>query len=246
MAQSKQVKRHQSRLKVLEYFSHWLNHEFIEEPEVITAFKWQKTEVVLNVQGARAAALQRSRGNAAAVELAQVDATPAHSSFARTARAAPDPCDHAPPGWVLQQIAWEVTELAFRVEMYELDRRFVPGDEEADVKARHALLDQIFPGSKHWLTPEFPPSAPGLGAKSLCDRVACLDALRQLLARWPGFPEALRDKPLVDDTAAATAAETELAVFYCRSALQQLGRAPVVPREFPVPRTGHPDSTAHS
>ena len=229
-AKTKQEKRHASRIEVMQYFTDWLGCDFELEPEIAKGFRWQGVEVTLDLEGARSASLRRLETDTRQTDASDVPAPvsqPGNTSLADLAR--------PPPPWVLRQIAWEVTELAFRVELYELDRRFVPEKGETAVNLRHTLLDRIFPGARHWMAPEMPPPVENLGAKGFRDRVGCLDALRRLMARWPNFPATWRDKALdkTSPESLVTALEADLAGFYCRSAVDVLGRAPVVPCEFP-------------
>ena len=65
-----------------------------------------------------------------------------------------------------KQIAWEVSEVAFRIELAELDRVLLPGQ---DPSISEELLGSLFP-SKVFSIPDMPPPAQHLGAAACSDR----------------------------------------------------------------------------
>lgn len=237
-------KRYLGRLATLEYFSRWLDIEVRDEPEPIAAFNWQGVTIPLDIEGARLAAPQRNHtttaGSSRMSQVSPHDHAIAHGAALDCGGAAtpdtipPRPAYEAPPAWALRQVAWEVTELAFRAELYELDRRLVGGANEEAMRARDALIEQVFPSAHHWMTPTLPPPIRSLSATRIQERVACLEALRQLLIRWPEAPHTLREVSLTSDVpeGVATQTEVDLATFYCRCALKEFGRPPVIPRQF--------------
>ncbi|EKM49136.1 uncharacterized protein PHACADRAFT_201977 [Phanerochaete carnosa HHB-10118-sp] len=138
------------------------------------------------------------------------------------------------PADVAREVAWELGEVAFRVELRELDRRMAPQDCATDVRRSTELLSQIFPGT-HWSRPDLPPPQEGLSASNIRDRCTSLEGLRQLLVRWDGCPATFREQRL--DTGAPQKAledfEHAATVFYCETAYKKFGRAAAVPREVP-------------
>ena len=139
------------------------------------------------------------------------------------------------PTDVAREIAWELADVAFRVELCELDRRTVSQDGAGAFRRRSKLLSVIFPGV-HWSRPELPPLREGLHARDIRDRSRSLEGLRQLLCRWEGCPQEFLELRLDAKTSVDDLAEFErkAAAFYCQIAYQKLGRAAAVPRAIPV------------
>lgn len=140
------------------------------------------------------------------------------------------------PDDVLQEIAWELTEVAFRVEMFELDRRKNPYTQATSPLERRSRVAQVFPPD-HFVTAHTTPTPEdGLGAWNLRDRARSLEALRQVMLQWPGHPPLLDSVlPLTPDTSEQVLREVELtiATYYCQAFFEVFGRAATVPRLCP-------------
>ena len=117
-------------------------YPFEDEPEITRCIVWKDVHVVPDVEGARSLSLPRAQqnprladkpGNSHSLALISMPVNAVSSFPTRTYR--------PPPVWLLGQVAWEVTELASWVEMYELDRRFVLEKDGYKVHLRHHLLD---------------------------------------------------------------------------------------------------------
>ncbi|GJE98473.1 hypothetical protein PsYK624_147050 [Phanerochaete sordida] len=67
---------------------------------------------------------------------------------------------------LIREIAWELSEVAFRVELCELDRRVMPQHAVSAFEDRNKLLAQVFPG-KHWSRPDLPPPPATLTANDI-------------------------------------------------------------------------------
>ncbi|GJE86778.1 hypothetical protein PsYK624_028600 [Phanerochaete sordida] len=139
------------------------------------------------------------------------------------------------PADVVQEIAWELAEVAFRVEVCELDARMVQRKGQRALHLRHELLAVVFPGG-HWSKPDLPPPLNGLWAEAISDRVERLEGLRLLLLRWPGCLDALKTQRFQRGVPADDSLELERAIvrFYCECAFQKFGRAAAVPRMLPA------------
>lgn len=135
------------------------------------------------------------------------------------------------PADIIREIAWELGEVAFRVEVCELDMRMSVQQGARALRIRHELLEYAFPGA-HWSRPDYPRPLQGLPAEASNDRVDTLESLRILVSRWPGCPPVLQTKSFrygVD----TTELERVLAKFYCQCAFLKFGRAAAVPRQLP-------------
>ena len=102
----------------------------------------------------------------------------------------------------VQQVAWEVCHIGFRIELRHLDRTLVREPLPSidceicrDLEEhRDRLLQEVFAGRP--LTSDTLPTVnTGLEAEDVRDHAASLDALRRLVLRWPEVPNAVRDCP---------------------------------------------------
>ena len=138
----------------------------------------------------------------------------------------------------LQEIGWELAEVGFRVELFELDRFHVPErlqNSDAFEQRRRELLAEVF-GDGHHLFPSLPPANGLFSMPDIHRRAACLDALRRLLCHWPSHPSHFDTLVLRADEPSAHTLETfehEAARFYCQQFYEWAGRAPSLPREPP-------------
>lgn len=141
------------------------------------------------------------------------------------------------PAQVVQEIVWELSEVGFRVELAELDLALVPVRGAEDRAQRDALLANIFPGDRLYTMPRLPPHDRNLAAAKMDNRRDAVEALRLFVCRWPQCPGVFRAKPVFigafkeDDSRVF---ERKLALYYCQTFFNTFGRAPCVPRVFPV------------
>lgn len=141
------------------------------------------------------------------------------------------------PVQVMQDLAWELSEVAFRVELFELDRRKSPDLPNRTDHTRGARVAQVFPVEAFVTENTRPTPGDGLGAPRLRDRARCLEALRQVMLRWPGHPPIFDTFiPLTEHSPEADlqAFEERAAAYYCQVFYETFGRAPVVPRVHPA------------
>lgn len=138
-----------------------------------------------------------------------------------------------PDASMCQELAWELCEFGFRVELEELDRALT-GDEAVSTHAE--LIAKVFPASKHWHYTAFPQEPIGLCSPNASERIPCLNALRELMLAWPDVPEELATSSPLDTHMPAdqvTNIEKLLAIFYCQTFFNISGRAAIIPRGLP-------------
>ena len=136
-------------------------------------------------------------------------------------------------------ILWELFELSFRYELLALDRYLRPSESRSrpEEARREDLLAKVFPG--HWLRAvNSLPSvdSPGLFAELPQRRVSALNALRDVLLRWPGCPSTITSAaPLQnnDSTDTIVCMERELSWFYVNTFFSYSARAPLIPHLYP-------------
>ncbi|KAI0088581.1 hypothetical protein BDY19DRAFT_993965 [Irpex rosettiformis] len=142
-----------------------------------------------------------------------------------------------------RQVAWELGEMGFRVELAVLDhellaRRFhnckkVP---PAVVAQHDQWFRQVFPGGNPFYIGSLPLRNEGLGASNVSERSKCLEALRLLVQSWPDCPELLKSVDPLDQVEESVLASVEpmLNQFYVETFVKVANRAPTLPRHFPV------------
>ena len=132
-----------------------------------------------------------------------------------------------------KEITWELAELGFRSELWELDLTLVPN---ADRKSeRNPLFAGVF--EDYMVRDRWPPLRLGLASPVLSERVKPLDALRRLLSRWPSAPDAIRNAmPLESTTPDSVVLELEDALcrYYTQTLWETAGRAATILRVFPA------------
>ena len=144
--------------------------------------------------------------------------------------------------YTVREIAWELSEVGFRVDLYELDRQLVPdaaeprhGSPDDLINRRRRMVDVTLDG--HFLYPKLPPSSrSGLWVEDISDRADALEAFRRLLIRWPRHPPSFDNVgPLTRQTPISVLRdfEQQAVEYYCQTFYEKLGRAPVVPRVLP-------------
>ena len=143
----------------------------------------------------------------------------------------------------IQEITWEVHEVGFRVELRELDRELVPvalslshtARQDAETH-RERMLNRVFLG-RPLVSDTLPTANVGLADHDIRARAESLDALRQVLVRWPGAPKVVLDCQVLTSLSPPETlqlAEVEMCRFYCQMFWETAGRAPIVPRRFPM------------
>lgn len=138
---------------------------------------------------------------------------------------------------VLQEIAWELSEVAFRIELFELDRRKYPDDLAGADYDRRADVARVFPPGHFVTTLTRPVPGDGLGARDLRARARALEQLRQLMLRWPGHPPAFDTSPVLTQASPKDDLkefERAAAAYYCQTFYEVFGRAASVPRLHPA------------
>ena len=131
-------------------------------------------------------------------------------------------------------IVWELHELGFRYELLALDRVLVPACDEVQ---REDLLARVFPNHDLYTLHTLPSTGIGLSAHLPQARARFLEALRQVVVRWPLCPNAVRGaEPLALTTAREyiQLVEKSIISFYVETFFNYSGRAPIVPHAFPL------------
>ena len=132
-------------------------------------------------------------------------------------------------GAVAKQISWEVAEMGFRLELCALDKHLC-GNKASSAR----LIDAVF--ANRSLTGDSLPCMPyGLAHPSAPARKDSLEALRQIVARWPKAPTLVSQNRFTCTTSddIQTTMEQTLAKFYVQSFWENAGRAATIPRMFP-------------
>ncbi|KAI0648135.1 hypothetical protein C8Q79DRAFT_555655 [Trametes meyenii] len=157
----------------------------------------------------------------------------------------------APPTWfgrrleqfdptLCRAIVWEVCELGFRHELLALDRLLVPNRLNPDAEfQRDELIGRVFAGHDAYCVAKLPEDTNvGLAARLPHSRVPYLEAFRRVLARWPRCPPFIFSAPPIAYNMRADDIEERergLVAYYVRTFYEESGRAPIVPRSYPVP-----------
>ncbi|PSR71496.1 hypothetical protein EW026_g3864 [Hermanssonia centrifuga] len=139
-----------------------------------------------------------------------------------------------------RQIVWELCEVAFRYELQQLDRYLVTIDaidyERLLVEQdRRRLIAAVFPHD--FVLSSLPTGIEGLAALDVSSRIPYLAALQKVLSRWPAAPGDVKGPSIyvyASSGMRVEKTERQMAEFYCQTFYQVAGRAPVLPRRFPV------------
>lgn len=140
---------------------------------------------------------------------------------------------------VLQEIAWELSEVGFRYELTELDRYLVPSLEFSEIEEhqRLDLISRVFPSDQGLIFKRLPLRVQGLACESVQERAVYLEALRQVVSRWPSVPTKIKHAvPMTHHMAPAffKLREKDLLLYYCQTFFEVSGRPPALPRRFPA------------
>ncbi|PSS28485.1 hypothetical protein PHLCEN_2v2966 [Hermanssonia centrifuga] len=139
-----------------------------------------------------------------------------------------------------RQMIWELCEVAFRYELLQLDRYLVPIDEpdyerHLSEHERRRLIASVFPND--FVMTALPTRIDGLAALDVSTRLPYLECLQKILSRWPGAPDDIcstRIRMYASSVPRVEWIEKQMAEFYCQTFYQVAGRAPILPRRFPV------------
>ena len=138
----------------------------------------------------------------------------------------------------IREMAWEVAETAFRVELYELDRHLVPsigGALDVSEMTRRSRVAAVFADEQYMVPTPPHMQREGFFSPDVRDRGRGLEGLRRLMVRWPKHPrrfETLRISPNTPRDVLQDF-ERDAAQFYCQQFYEMSGRAPVIPRMLP-------------
>ena len=134
-------------------------------------------------------------------------------------------------------VIWETFQLGFRFELLALDRALRGADSEVSEVEREAQLSRIFPEDSSVYVISLPrPDTPSLFASLPHHRIPFLNALHDLLRKWPLCPSGIANAvPLKtsDTVDAIMDFELRLACFYTQTFFDVAGRAPLVPHHCP-------------
>ncbi|TCD62263.1 hypothetical protein EIP91_007121 [Steccherinum ochraceum] len=140
-----------------------------------------------------------------------------------------------------QEVVWELFELGFRAELYQLDRFLRPPPtgalEATNFEAdRQRRIAAVFQDGNLLDSHSLPPARIGLGALSVEDRVESLEALRLLMADWPDSKAVRQIGTMTSKHAEAElkVMESEVARFYVVTFFRCALRRPIVPHSFPT------------
>lgn len=136
-------------------------------------------------------------------------------------------------------VLWEAFELGFRYELLGMDRYLCPLHSRPEEARREEFLGQMFPSQSLYTVPGLP-SRDSFGLFALLPRrrLNSLNALREVLVRWPSCPRSIVDAPPLQGSMSdgdIEAREYLLAQFYCSAFFELAGRAPIVPHYVPPP-----------
>ena len=143
-----------------------------------------------------------------------------------------------------REVIWELCELGFRAELYQLDRYLgeaIPSSTKLDVDPdpeteREDRIAAVFPDCRPFQLEVLPTAPAGLAALDINDRIPSLEAFRVILARWPGAPSQLSSSSVNStmSTAELEALEKIMVEYYVQRFFEAAGRPPILPHVFPV------------
>ena len=138
----------------------------------------------------------------------------------------------------LSEMAWEMAEASFRVELLHLDFSLCSvevGQRESEVERRR-LAAAAFPDNSP-VIPTIPTEHAGLMSEHVRVRAPYLEALRVMMARWRTCPDIIRlADPLLNHPSQhhIEDVESHMILYYVQSFWEMAGRAPQIPLRFPV------------
>ncbi|KAI0686256.1 hypothetical protein BC835DRAFT_1288485, partial [Cytidiella melzeri] len=129
-----------------------------------------------------------------------------------------------------RSVAWELSELGFRVELLMLDLHLFRPDQSQSAQAvqRADLMNRVFQTGHMLYLTSLPSSDIGLCSPNVAERAKSLDALRLLMQCWPNVPEMLKTIGSLENATeeALHSIEPIIAQFYCKTFVKYSGRAP--------------------
>ena len=136
-------------------------------------------------------------------------------------------------------VIWETFELGFRHELSALDHALRCADTPAQEADRLTQLACVFPCNGLYTVHNLPtPDSQSLVAPLPHHRIPSLNALREILMRWPLCPPQIKKGGPLLTTSSVEAIEyleSQMASFYTQTFFDVAGRAPIVPHCYPSP-----------
>ena len=138
----------------------------------------------------------------------------------------------------LSEIAWELAEVNFRMELLHVDRILCsPGIfQKESENERCRLVANVFPDHSP-VIPTFPDRQAGIISQVFRQRVPYLEAFRVIMARWASCPEAIKQSAcLVNHPSQSYIEDLEscMALHYIQAFWETAGRAPQIPLRVPI------------
>ncbi|TCD64108.1 hypothetical protein EIP91_004521 [Steccherinum ochraceum] len=154
----------------------------------------------------------------------------------------------SPSDGLSRAVIWELCELGFRAELYQLDRYYdnspptSANSEETVQRAsiREERIAAVFSDNNAFQFDHLPTAGSGLAASRIQDRLRSLEALRRIVVNWGDQRDVpdllLRTAPLNShmDENHLMACEEMIAKVYVNSFYLASGRAPILPHVCPV------------
>ncbi|KAI0757866.1 hypothetical protein BC629DRAFT_1598257 [Irpex lacteus] len=140
-----------------------------------------------------------------------------------------------------REVAWELNELAFFIELRYIDDTLSKRGRvkwRSTDKARQRLRENMFVEESHqYFFPSIPVENMGVRATYVHKREQYLESFRRLLIAWPNPPAILRECGPVQDLQYelhVKYVEEVMTQFYVRSFYRHTKRAPILPRRSPA------------
>jgi hypothetical protein len=140
-----------------------------------------------------------------------------------------------------QQVAWELCEIQFRVELLTLDNKISLSEDSPELSLfkveRLQLMHAMFNNGFQIDTLEVPSENIGLASNDSVVRAKHLEAFRRLMSSWPNFPPCLSSSAALRsglDSTSIQRMESRLVEFYSDTFIRHAGRPPVLPRRTPM------------
>ncbi|KZS93894.1 hypothetical protein SISNIDRAFT_485487 [Sistotremastrum niveocremeum HHB9708] len=141
-------------------------------------------------------------------------------------------------------IMWELDELSFRIECLSLQGKISENakhsEDERQVYRKQLASAWEQYDMEHGLYFKSAPSEDrGIGSVIWNYSVPAIEAIRQVIASWPGAPESIKASlviPVESNTIPVVQSlRTALARFFCQTYHSQFSRFPMLPTQFPIP-----------
>ncbi|KAI0696702.1 hypothetical protein BC835DRAFT_1414094 [Cytidiella melzeri] len=132
-----------------------------------------------------------------------------------------------------QDVAWELSKIGFRMDLFMLDRALYQRDRDQAASAAEQvqLPNQVFSGGNILHVASILSSDVGLVSPDLVERGKCLEGLRCLMKSWPHPPDILKSDLSLNtvDKHVLRRVEKVTANFYVETFVKESGRAPILP-----------------